>query len=54
MFYADTLGLDKVLSGLTALKIKPAKLLLELVANKMTLTQWGKENERKMHTPSKL
>jgi len=54
MYYADTLGLDKVLAGLNDLQIKPANLLKELVAKKMSLAQWGKANERKLHAPSKL
>lgn len=42
MLYADQVGLAKVLAGLEALKIEPAQLLKQCVAEKTTLAKYWK------------
>ena len=41
MYYADQLGLDKVLAGVKGLGLKPARLLEECVAKGITVAKWS-------------
>jgi hypothetical protein len=46
-YYADTIGLEKVLAGVRSLGMKPAKLLEQCVAQNITLAQWSAAAQKK-------